>query len=221
MGRKLIVLALAAGIAAYLLWRTFGGVGWGDLSARIINMPTGTILRAAGFAGLSYLCLTGFDYLGLRYAGRPLPYRRAALASFTALSIGHMIGFAALSSGAVRYRFYSRWGLTGEEVAKVILFCGVTVALGLLALGSVALLLHPALSAEITGLSHPEIMVLGLLGVSICVGYLLAAVFIRRPLKLRSWQFAFPTLRLATLQLLIGSSIFSRSLPVYIKRSAR
>lgn len=38
-------------------------------------------------------------------------YPRAALASFTSLAIGHNVGVAALSSGAVRYRFYSRWAL--------------------------------------------------------------------------------------------------------------
>src|SRR3712207_8967800 len=50
--------------------------------------------------------------------GRPLSYPKVALASFVSLSLGHNIGFAGLSSGAIRYRFYSRAGLTAEEVAK-------------------------------------------------------------------------------------------------------
>ena len=94
-------------------------------------------------------------------AGR-LPYPKAALASFTALSLGHNIGLAALSSGAVRYRFYSRWGLSTGEVAKVIVFCGVTVGLGLLILGGAALLLRSGLAVEITGLTQPVVIALGL-----------------------------------------------------------
>src|SRR5690606_1118282 len=49
--------------------------------------------RSDAFAAASYLCLTGFDALAVRYAGRPLPYRRVALASFVSLTIGHNIGF--------------------------------------------------------------------------------------------------------------------------------
>jgi len=48
------------------------------------------------FTAASYLSLTGFDYLGMRYAGARLAYRRAALASFTGLSIGHTLGLAPL-----------------------------------------------------------------------------------------------------------------------------
>ena len=81
-------------------------------------IPWTRLLAAGGFAAASYVCLTGFDALGVRYAGRPLAYGRVALASFTALSIGHNLGFAALSSGAVRYRFYRRWGLTGPAVGQ-------------------------------------------------------------------------------------------------------
>ena len=44
-------------------------------------MPVPRLLGAAGFAAASYLCLTCFDYLALRYVGKPLPYPKAALAS--------------------------------------------------------------------------------------------------------------------------------------------
>ena len=102
-----------------------------------------------------------FDWLGLRYAGHPLAYRKAALASFTSLSLGHNIGFAALSSGAIRYRFYSRWELDPEGVAKVVVFCGVTVGLGLMILGGIALLSSSQLAHEVTGFGQPAIIGLG------------------------------------------------------------
>ena len=67
----------------------------------------------------------------MRYAGRDLPYRKIALTSFISLSIGHTLGFAAFSSGAVRYRFYAAWGLSAGDVGRIIVFCGFTVLVGL------------------------------------------------------------------------------------------
>jgi uncharacterized membrane protein YbhN (UPF0104 family) len=116
---------------------------------------------------------------------------------------------AALSSGAVRYRFYSRWGLTAGEVAKVIVFCGVTVGLGLLVLGGAALLLRSGLAVEITGLSRPVVVVLGLGCLALPALYLILSVFIRKPLKIRRWTLEVPPLRLAVGQVLVGSINFA------------
>jgi uncharacterized membrane protein YbhN (UPF0104 family) len=68
-------------IAGTLLYRTLGGYSLQEILASIAAVPLSRLAAAAGFAAASYACLTGFDYLALRYAGRPLPYPRAALAS--------------------------------------------------------------------------------------------------------------------------------------------
>ena len=102
--------------------------------------------------------------LGVRYAGRPLPYRRTALASFCALSLGHTIGLAALSSGTIRFRFYSRWGLSAGQCAAVIAFCAATVVLGLASLGGAALLLDTARASAILGLDQRVVAALATTG---------------------------------------------------------
>jgi uncharacterized membrane protein YbhN (UPF0104 family) len=145
----------------------------------------------------------------VRYAGRPLAYGRVALASFTALSIGHNLGFAALSSGAVRYRFYRRWGLTAEEVARVIVFCGATVGLGLLILAGSALLLHPGLAERASGLSRATVLGLGMVCLVLAGSYVVLAALVRRPLRLRHWTFTLPGLRLALGQAVVGTVNFT------------
>jgi uncharacterized membrane protein YbhN (UPF0104 family) len=162
-----------------------------------------------GFVAGSYLCLTGFDLLALKYVGKSLPYRRAALASFTALSLGHNIGLAALSSGAVRYRFYSRWGLSGVEVAKLIVFCGITVGLGLVTLGGISLLAMPELSSRVTGMSEGTTRLAGAASLAISVAYLVAAATTTRPLRFRRWTLELPSLNLAVAQILIGTLNFA------------
>jgi glycosyltransferase 2 family protein len=206
---KYLIAAAAIGLAAFLLYRTLSRYSLEQLVAAVSAVPVPRLLAAAGFAAASYLSLTFFDYLALCYVGRPLPYPKAALASFTALSLGHNIGLAALSSGAVRYRFYSRWGLGAGEVAKVIVFCGVTVGLGLLTLGGAALLLRSGLAVKITGLTEPAVIALGLGCLAVPTIYLALSLFVRRPLRIRRWSLEIPAFRLAIGQVLIGSINFA------------
>lgn len=206
-GRGLAVGALA--LAAFLLHRVFRDYSWADLQGAIAAAPRARLLAALGFAACSYLCLTFFDWLATRYAGFPMPWRRAAHASFTALSLGHNIGFAALSSGAVRYRFYTRWGMSPEGVAKVILFCGATVGLGLLGLIGAAALLRPAQAAQVTGLGEGAAMAAGVAALALCAIWLVCAAYVRRPLHIRRWSFAFPPFRLAVGQLVVGAVNFA------------
>ncbi len=204
-----VVAVAGVGLAAFLLYRTLSRYSLDQIVAAVTAIPVTRLIAAGGFAAASYLCLTGFDWLALRYAGRPLPYRKAALASFTSLSLGHNIGFAALSSGAVRYRFYSRWGLSAEEVAKVIVFCGATVGLGLMVLAGIALLCSPQLAQEVTGLTRATLTGLGTAFIGLGAAYLVVAASVRRPLNLYKWTFEMPSLRLALGQIVIGPINFA------------
>ena len=202
------VTLAALGLAAFLLYRTFSRYSFDQLVQAVHAVPLDHMLLAMLFAALSYLSLTCFDVLGIRYAGRSLPYPRTALASFLALSIGHTVGLAALSSGMIRYRFYSRWGLSNEEIAKVILFCGVTVGIGLMALGGIGLVLRPDLGERITGFGRGPILALGIACMALTVAYVLLAAFLKQPLHIRRWSFQMPSVRLALGQVAVGTVNF-------------
>lgn len=196
-------------LAGFLLYRTLSQYSFEEIVASVSEIPLTRLGTAGLFAAASYLCLTGFDSLAVRYAGKPLAYHRTALASFTALSIGHNIGFAALSSGAIRYRFYTRWGLSVGEVAKVILFCGLTVGLGLIVLGGVAILVSPDLASEITGLRQGLVLALGAGCLALAAIYATLAAFVRGTIGFRGWMLEMPSIRLALAQLVIGPLNFA------------
>lgn len=211
LGRPLKVVLVAAvlALAGYLLYRTLARYDLDEVIASVISIPLYNLALTGGFAAASYLCLTGFDALAVRYVGRPVPYRRVAMASFVALSIGHNIGVAGLSSGAIRYRFYSQCGMTAEEAAKLVLFCATTVALGLVILGGAALLLRPDLAERITRLDRPLILALGATCLALAVIYLVLAACVRRALRFRRWELEMPPLRLAIGQVIIGPLNFA------------
>lgn len=201
--RLFIVAAIC--LAGFLLYRTLSKYSFDELKDSILSISAWHLAGALGFTACSYFCLTFFDYLGLRYAGHRLPYPNVAYASFTSLSIGHNIGVAALSGGAVRYRFYSKWGVSGGEVANVILFSGVTVLLGLITLAGTALFLRPDAAGEMTGLSSSLIRLLAIGGLCVPAAYVAVAVFFSGfTWRFKHWEFRIPKLKLALAQILVG-----------------
>ena len=196
-------------LAAYLIWRIARQYKLDEVLDAVGSIPPGRLILAIAFAGLSYLCLTGFDWLAVRYVGRRLPWRQTALASFIALSIGHNLGFAAFSTGAIRYRFYSRWGLSNGEVVKVIVFCAFTVALGLMILGGAALVLAPQLASEYTRLPRALVLLVGWGCLGLAVAYLVVSVFDWRPVRIGRHAVYVPPFHLALGQAIIGPLNFA------------
>ncbi|MCB9968725.1 MAG: UPF0104 family protein [Geminicoccaceae bacterium] len=214
MSKRKIAGLVLAGILlplfAWFLWRQWQEIDVREVVASARDIPLFNLLAAGAFAALSYLCLTGFDFMAVRYAGRPLPYHKVAPASFVSLSIGHNIGIAALSSGAIRYRFYSRLGLSEGDVGRVILFCGVTVGVGLLTLAGLAAVVNPSLAGEILRLDSPALVVgLGVLCLVLVAGYVAMAAFVRRAIHIKRWRLQTPPLRLALGQVVIGPLNFA------------
>ena len=204
---KLAVLA-AVCVAAFLVYRSLGRYTFEEVTAAAQAIPLGRLGAALIFVAASYLCLTGFDTLAVRYVKRPLLWRQTALASFCALSIGHNVGMAALSSGAVRYRFYSRWGLTGGEIAKVIGFCGITVGLGLSSLAALVLVLDLGPDTDLFGIGQETRVAAGLACLVLPVAYLLLCIF-KIPLRFRKWRLDPPSPGLAMTQIGIGTLNFA------------
>jgi uncharacterized membrane protein YbhN (UPF0104 family) len=196
-------------LAGFLLYRALRGYSLDEIIASIKAIPLSRFLAALAFSAGSYFCLSWFDFMAVRYAGTPLAYGRCALASFCALSLGHNIGFAALSSGAIRYRFYSRWGMSPGQVAKVIIFCGVTVGFGMLTLAGISLLLRPDLAAKLLRVTPG----LALAGGALCIGlsalYVVAAAFLRREVKIKSWTLPMPPPKFALAQIVVGSANYA------------
>jgi uncharacterized membrane protein YbhN (UPF0104 family) len=205
-----IGIALAAvALATFLVHRTLSRYSFDEILQSISAIPLSRLGLSLACTAASYLCLTGFDWLALRYVNRHLPYRYVALASFCSLSLGHNIGFAALSSGAIRYRFYSRFNVGLGDIAKIILFCGVTVGLGLIELAGLALISNPALASEMTGLPRAIVLVVAGACLGSALTYVALARVVRTPLRFRNWSITLPPWRLALGQVLLGPLNFA------------
>jgi hypothetical protein len=97
---------------------------------------------------------------------KDIPYRIAALASFTSYPIAHGIGAVALVSPIIRYRIYSGNGLGAMGVANVCFLTGLTFWLGNMTALGFSLLYEPAAISVIDHLSPGinRLLALALLG---------------------------------------------------------
>ena len=134
IGWKRLGVAASLFIIAFAittLVRTLKGVDTGVILTALTEIRPGHIALAALCVVCAFCTLTFYDFFALRTIGKKhVPYRIAALSSFTSYSIGHNIGATVFTGGAVRYRIYSTYGLDAIEVAKICFIAGLTFWLG-------------------------------------------------------------------------------------------
>ena len=191
--------------ALYLLHRELAGFHYKDVLQFLKSLPAGRVLQAVFLTACGYLALTFYDVLAFRSIGKPLAYPLAypkiALASFIGYAFSNALGLPLLTGTPVRYRFYTGWGLSAFEVARVVLFGIVTFWLGFFALGGAAFLLDPlAVPASLHLGPLSDTRPLGVLFLLVVAVYLLAAVLRRKPVVWRGFELALPSPRLALLQ---------------------
>ncbi len=126
----LLSLAIIA-IAGVVLYRMLREINFEDVIDAMEAVEKHDVVNAALFVAAGYFTLTFYDLFALRTIGRPdIPYKVAALAGFTSYAVGHNVGASAFTGGAVRYRIYSRYGISAIEVAKICFIAGLTFWLG-------------------------------------------------------------------------------------------
>jgi phosphatidylglycerol lysyltransferase len=198
------VIGLVLFVVALEVLRTeLRAVTWPELTRDIFSTPARHLGLALVFTILNYAVLMAYDFLALAYIGKRLPRARIALTSFLAYAIANNVGWAMLSGASVRYRFYTRWGITAEDLARIVFSYSVTFWIGLLLLGGLSLAASP-LPAALDISVRSVIVPIGWLLMASSVGYV-AATFVRRePLRLRRLELPLPPPRLAAKQLLVS-----------------
>jgi len=190
-------------VALEVLRTELRAVTWQGLIASLSSIPSGQLVLAALLTGLNYAVLTGYDFLAFSYIGRHLPWRRVVLSSFVAYAIANNVGFAMLSGASVRFRFYTRWGITAEELSRIVFSYVVTFWLGLLFIGGLSLAIGPfqsGLESSIPAATRP----VGWLLMLASAGYVVASALRLGPLRFRHLELPLPSGGLALAQLAIS-----------------
>ncbi|KKJ00402.1 putative bifunctional lysylphosphatidylglycerol flippase/synthetase [Prochlorothrix hollandica] len=177
----------------------------------VVVPRTSQMLEAGLATCLSYGAIACYDFLAFAYVGygldRPTLRPKILFAGLLTYTISPNLGFAFLSGGAIRYRFYGRWGVPPLAIAQVILFSNGTLWVGLCAVAGFTFWLEPiALPPALTlplDLAHLDRLCLGITAAYLCLCALGS--------RLRQWGSPWirtqaqylPTLALAGGQILI------------------
>ena len=175
-----------------------------EVVQHIKALPFTRLSLAFALTGLSYFVLTGYDLLSFLDVRHPPPYRTIALASFISYAFSHSIGFAVLTAGSIRYRFYSTWGLSASEITQVVAFNSLTFWFGFLTLGGLAFLLEPLGLPASFHLPVTSLRPLGAVFLLVVATYVGVIMYRRTPFTVRDWEFRFPTPAVAILQILLS-----------------
>ncbi|MEZ4585464.1 MAG: bifunctional lysylphosphatidylglycerol flippase/synthetase MprF [Gemmatimonadales bacterium] len=210
------LLAVAmVGLVGAAVHRELADVRYQDLARAWRGLSAGRAAGAALLTLAAYLALAGYDLVALRAIGRRFPLHRVGLASFVAYALSQTLGFPLLTGGAIRFRFWTAWGLSAAEISSAIGYVVATFTVGLVAITGVTLLLEPAGTAGLFGLPPGSLRGLGLLFLLLTLGYLAWAALRRAPLRWRGWELPVPTLGVALAQLLVAAVDWSLAAAVF------
>src|SRR4051812_12648937 len=210
IGWKRLGIAASLLIIAFAittLVRTLRGVDTAVILTALRDIPAGNIALAALCVMCAFFTLTFYDYFALRTIGKKhVPYRIAALSSFTSYSIGHNIGATVFTGGAIRFRIYSDYGLNAIDVAKICFLSGLTFWLGNIFVLSIGMAIHPDAASYMDQLPSSINRLIAIGGLASIGAYLvwLCMGEKRRELGQKGWKVVLPSAPLTLVQILIG-----------------
>ncbi len=174
-----------------------------DIRGALLAIAPWALVAAGALTLADYAALTLYDRLALRFLGQRLRYRDTALASFVGYVFSHNASFA--GGGAARFRMFTTLGVSVTDVARLVVFDGVTFWLGFCALLSAGFLLGlfsiPEKLAIAPGLVRG---IAGLVGLGVA-GYLVVLGIRRGSLTIWGRTLSIPSLRLGLGQVLLSA----------------
>lgn len=174
-------------------------VSYAEVQQSLRGLPRSFVLLSVLFTAANYAILCCFDLLAFRYVGRRLTDWKVAATSFIGYAVANNVGFAIISGTSVRYRFYSRWGLTAQEISRIVVFYSGTFWLGFLVLAGASLAFdpHPGLRKV---LGPTTLAVGGWALLATAAAYVAIAAFRPAPVRLGRWTIPVPRLRIVAWQ---------------------
>jgi hypothetical protein len=182
------------------------GIDAGKVIAAFTAQPIRNIAIAGAFVVLGYITLTLYDVFALHIIGRrTIPFRVAALASFTSYTIGHSLGAATLTGAVVRLRVYSAWGLNVLDIGKIAFVTGMTFWLGNAVVLGGAMAYAPEAAGVIDRPPSWINRIVGLLALLGIACYLTWLAPRPRTVGYANWKLVLPSMRLTLVQTGIGA----------------
>jgi phosphatidylglycerol lysyltransferase len=199
-----LVSVVLATLAGWVLWRTFQRISFADVLAQMQAMPASRLALAALCVAGALTVLAFYEVAVVRYVKHCIGRAKPMLTAYIAFPLGHAVGQAMLSGGALRYRMYTPAGFSATEVGATVLLANMPYALAFGLLLDILLVSAAETLEPMFRLSADWLRVLGVIGLCKDAGYVLLILLRKAPVKLGGWSVNLPTPAMTALQLLVG-----------------
>ncbi|MGC1396091.1 MAG: lysylphosphatidylglycerol synthase domain-containing protein [Coleofasciculaceae cyanobacterium] len=193
------------GISIVAIHQELRQYNYNEIFNSLVNLPATSLYLSIGFTILSYMGIGCYDTVSFYYLKHPISYKKSIFTGFISEAATNTVGMAFLTGSAIRYRYYSNWGVTALEIAQIIAFENVSFWLGLFAVSGVVFLTHPITIPAQIQLPFLSVQPLGLIFLMLAAAYIAGSIFSKKSLKIREHEFRFPSLKIALMQLGISS----------------
>ncbi len=193
-------------LALWLLRRELRDFRYQDILTFFRELPADRVVMAIAFTVLSYLALTGYDALALRYIGKRIAYWKVALASFAGYAFSNTLGMPLFTGTPLRARLYSGWGMTAIDITRVVLFSYITFWLGFIGLSGAAFLLDPVAVPALLHLPMASARPVGVLFLALIARLPCRLVRAPPPFTFKGLEFAVPRPPMAAAQIVIAAA---------------
>lgn len=213
-----VIGALIFVLVAWVIVHELRDLPIADVTAYLAGLPLTHIGVAVALTAMNFVVLSGYDALAMRYVDVDLSYRRVAFSAFIGYAFSQAIGNPLITGGGVRYRLYSSWGLSTEEIAKTVLFAGVSFWMGCFALGTFLFLGQPVSLQALDLPVQPSLI--GIACLLPTVSYVGVTAFRDRPIEIQGWSLAMPArwmvpaqISIAVVDLFVAATVLYILLP--------
>lgn len=198
------VSVLIGSIALWVLYRTFQRISLADVLAQMRATSTDALALAGLCAAAAFTVLAFYEAIVVRYVKDDIGRAKPMLTALIAFPLGHAIGQAMLSGGAIRYRMYAPAGFSAMEVGATVLMCNLAYGLAVGLMLDVSLVLAADRLAPLFRISEQWLRIIGCIGLAKDFAYVLLVAFRRAPVRVRGWSFKLPTPAMTAIQYVVG-----------------
>lgn len=180
-------------------------IDWSEVFATLADFKLRTLLIAAALTLCSFLVYACFDLIGRTYIRQPLRWKQILPVGI--ISYAFNLNLSAWVGGiAMRYRLYSRLGVSSGNIAKILGLSLATNWFGYMVIAGAVFSSGLVTMPPGWKLSSSALQGVGALLVLASMGYLAACRFSqRRAWSVRGIEINLPSLRMALLQLALGA----------------
>ncbi|ACK64886.1 conserved hypothetical protein [Rippkaea orientalis PCC 8801] len=187
----LAVLLLSVSIKTII--HEFKDHSWQSIWQYLQTISNTRKMASVALTGLGYLAMTGYDILGFQYINQVLERTKIAGTAFISYAVGNTIGFSAFSGTAIRYHFYSSWGVSKLKIAQLIVFTHLTFWLGLFGVSGVVFLVDPLTLPKVLKLPFNSVHPIGFIFLALVAIYFVIGYFWKSSLRIGSEEIVFPS----------------------------